>query len=565
LAGYAGSVTHGTSNTSSALTVNLRPTTTTTSNATAVSNASAQDVTLIANVATTAPVNGPANAGTVTFTVRDASSAVVGVPVIATVAANGAASATYVLPAGTAAQTLTISAMYSGTAIFAPSADAKTLTVAPAPIETLTYMLAEGATGLFFDLDVLLVNPNNTAAPVTIKFLKEDGSVITQDRTLDPLTRTTIRVDELSGLEGTAVSTVVTSNLGLPLVVERTMKWDVTGYGAHSEKATPGPATTWYFAEGSQGYFSTFLLLANPEAGPNTAHVTYFREGEEPLVRTYDLLPSSSFTVIAANDAGLVDRAFGIEVTFDHPGLAERATYFGTTPFWSGGHASAGSTAPATQWFLAEGATGSFFTTFVLLANPNDEPADVTMTYLPDAGAPVAKVHNVPARGRKTINIAFEDPALANAAMGFRASSDHPIVVERAQYWPQPVWIEGHASAGVTEAATHWGLAEGRVGGSSNDQTYVLLANAGMNDATVTINFLRTGGTPVTKVFNVPAGSRRNVAVNGAGGDVPELINESFGAVIESTQPIFVERSLYSDAGGVTWAAGTNSTATRLP
>ena len=59
--------------------------------------------------------------------------------------------------------------------------------------------------------------------------------------------------------------------------------------------------------------------------------------------------------------------------------------------------------------------------------------------------------------------------------------------------------------------------------------------------------------------------SRFNVAVTGPGSDVPELANESFGALIESTQPIVVERSLYSNANGVTWAAGTNATATRLP
>jgi hypothetical protein len=44
-----------------------------------------------------------------------------------------------------------------------------------------------------------------------------------------------------------------------------------------------------------------------------------------------------------------------------------------------------------------------------------------------------------------------------------------------------------------------------------------------------------------------------------------ELMNESFGTRIESTQPIIVERSLYSNANGITWAAGTNATATRLP
>ena len=72
--------------------------------------------------------------------------------------------------------------------------------------------------------------------------------------------------------------------------------------------------------------------------------------------------------------------------------------YFGASPFWSGGHASAGATAPSTHWLLAEGATGSYFTTFVLVANPNDDPADLTFTYLPATGSPVT--HDEDARGR---------------------------------------------------------------------------------------------------------------------------------------------------------------------
>ena len=43
------------------------------------------------------------------------------------------------------------------------------------------------------------------------------------------------------------------------------------------------------------------------------------------------------------------------------------------------------------------------------------------------------------------------------------------------------------------------------------------------------------------------------------------FVNESFGTRIDSTQPIVVERSLYSNANGIIWAAGTNATATRLP
>jgi hypothetical protein len=63
----------------------------------------------------------------------------------------------------------------------------------------------------------------------------------------------------------------------------------------------------------------------------------------------------------------------------------------------------------------------------------------------------------------------------------------------------------------------------------------------------------------------VPAASRYTVGLTGAESLVPELIDESFGTVIASTQPIVVERSLYSNANGVIWAAGTNATGTPLP
>jgi YVTN family beta-propeller protein len=430
-----------------------------------------------------------------------------------------------------------------------------------------TYYLAEGATGAFFDTDILLANPNSVATPVVIRFLTGDGASIIETRTLPPTSRTTIHAEDIGGLEATSFSTIVTSTNALPIVVERTMRWDASGYGAHTEKANAGAAPVWYFAEGSQGFFSTFFLLANPQAGPNTAHVTYFREGEPALTRDYALIPGSRKTIDAGDDPELVNRSFGARVTFDLPGVAERAMYFGGDPRWVGGHAAAGTTVPAANWFLAEGATGSYFTTFLLLANPNDEPADVTLTYFPASGEAVTKTDTIAAHQRMTRNIAAEDPALASAAVATRIESTRPIIAERSQYWGTPAWVDAHNSAGVTAAALRWGLAEGRVGGADDAQTYILLANPNTDAAAnVTLTFLRADGTTVIKPFTVPAASRFNVSVTPfADSMAPELTNESFGAIIESTQPIVVERSVYSNANGVTWAAGTNATATRLP
>ena len=131
----------------------------------------------------------------------------------------------------------------------------------------------------------------------------------------------------------------------------------------------------------------------------------------------------SRLTVYAGAIPELVNQSFGAQVTFTFAGAAERAMYFGT-PTFSGGHESAGVTRPSTSWFLAEGATGSFFTTFVLLSNPNATPAAVTLTYLREGGGTVTSVKTIPAGTRLTINIAIEDPSLAATSVATRVTSD---------------------------------------------------------------------------------------------------------------------------------------------
>jgi YVTN family beta-propeller protein len=436
-----------------------------------------------------------------------------------------------------------------------------TLTVIDQPV----YYLAEGATGGFFSTDLLLANPQAVAAPVVITFYKDDGSTVVQNLTLPATSRTTLQVNQITGMAAAAFSTSVTSTNGLPLVVERTMWWDASGYGSSTEKASAAAASQWYFAEGSQGYFHTYFLLLNPHAVPTVAHATYFLEDGSTVQRDYTVPATARLTMDAGSEPALLNQSFGAVFAFDLPGMAERAMYFGDAPRFTGGHAAAGATAPSTTWYLAEGATGSFFDTFVLVANPNAAPATVTLTYLPDNGVPIVKTHALAGHQRLTINIADEDPALASAAVSTRVEADQPVVAERSQYWPHAAWYEAHNSGGETTPGTKWGLAEGRVGGSTNAQTYILIANPGAQAAAITATFLRSDGTTLVKSFIVGPTSRFNIAVTGAASSVPELADESFATVIESTQPVIVERSCYTDANGVTWAAGTNATATRLP
>ena len=196
------------------------------------------------------------------------------------------------------------------------NATTDTLTVT---VASLAYYLAEGATGAFFDYDLVLANPTGVAAPVSTTFLRDDGVTVVDARVLPPTSRTTIRVDDIPGLGSTAVSAVVTSTDVIPIIVERSMYWDGTYYGGHAGSSVPAPATTWLFGEGSQGFFDTYVLLANANAAPANVTVTFLLEFGAPVVRNYTVAATSRFNVFAGGIPELIDKSFSIVVTSDDP------------------------------------------------------------------------------------------------------------------------------------------------------------------------------------------------------------------------------------------------------
>jgi hypothetical protein len=224
--------------------------------------------------------------------------------------------------------------------------------------------------------------------------------------------------------------------------------------------------------------------------------------------------------------------------------------------------------APAAQWFFAEGATGSFFDTFFLLANPNADAVVVRATYLLYTGDSFTKNYTVAGNSRFTLGAAADDPRQANTAFStkFEALGGNGIIAERTMWWPASLpWIEGHNSAGVTTTGTEWAVAEGEVGGPDVAETYVLVANTSSFEGSIRVRVLSEDGAIVTRTFTVTANTRFNINIRD---QFPEMIGKKFGVVIESLgdvpAQITAEVSVYLSADGVTWSAGSNAPATRL-
>jgi hypothetical protein len=436
------------------------------------------------------------------------------------------------------------------------------------------YVVPEGSTGAFFSTDLLIANPTDAPVEANIRLLTETGGDIALgDHLLPAKSRTTIKVDDLPGLATLgAFSSVVTSLSGAPLVVEQSTFWDDTSYGSHGASAIEGPRNKFLFSEGSQGFFETFLLLANPNGVAADATVSFLREGNIPISKPFTLAPNSRTSVAAGTIPELANSSFSIVVDANLPIVAERSMYFGRpelgTRTFEGGHDSPGVSLATTEWNFAEGASGTFFDTFYLLGNAGSRSAQVTFKYQLPGGGTVTTNHVVPAFGRLTVNAATDHPQLASNAFSLALVSSEPITAERSMYWGRTAttpWIEAHNVFGVNEPGTRWGLAEGRTGGSRGFQTFILIGNSSSTASNVRVTFLRTGGAPsLEKLYSVPANSRFNVDVNNM---VPELANQEFGAIVEvaAGAPVIVERALYNNSGRVLFAAGTASPAVRLP
>lgn len=437
-----------------------------------------------------------------------------------------------------------------------------------------TQYFAEGATSAFFDTRLALLNPNASAAEVLLVFQRADSTVITSTMTLAAGARATVRPKTIAGLETAEFSTRIDADARI--VADRTMSWDGSGYGSHAEASVAAPATTWYFAEGAtMGDFDLFYLLQNPGSTTSTVEVTFLLPAPAaPVVKTYDVPAASRFTIwVDQEDPRLASAEVGatVRVVSGPSIIAERSMYrtIGGRTF-DAGHNSAGVTAPAPAWFLAEGATGPYFDLFILLANPGTTDATVDVRYLLPDGSVIQKGYVVAAQSRSNIWVDLEDARLADTAVSAVVESTNavPIIVERAMWWPgsSATWHEAHSSPGATAVGSRWASAEGEVGGAANVSTYVLLANTSTFAGSARVTVRYEDGTSAERTFPIGATSRFNVDV---GAEFPASVGKRFGVIVESLgatpAQLVVERAMYANAGGVSWAAGSNALATRLP
>ena len=432
-----------------------------------------------------------------------------------------------------------------------------TLLVAGLPLQVtqarggpISYYLAEGATGSDLDLDIVIANPNPVDAPISIRFLTPAGVAVARDLTLGALRRTTIRVNEIAGLESTAVSTEVTSVSGAP--------WSSSGRCSGTRTATAGTAARPWTGRARDGISQRGSRASStrtsssriPATRLRADVVTFLLEREPPVTVDMAVGAGERASSWAGSVPALAARAFGILVEADQPVVAERAMYFGAGRTWAGGHESAGVTAPATEWFLAEGATGDYFDTYVLVGNPNDDPVDVAFTFLLPDGRTVNAARSIAGHARLTVPVEREHLALAHGIFdeGHCQRPRHRrasgvLAWRRVEVGRGPQQLRRHRgghAVGACRGARRRGpgvrdLHPGRepLERDGRRQGHVSLSRPGSDPPDVH----GASNEPVQHPARRPHGAARR--------------GPHFGAIVESLNgvPIVVERAMYRNAG----------------
>ncbi|MEW6555309.1 MAG: C40 family peptidase [Actinomycetota bacterium] len=331
---------------------------------------------------------------------------------------------------------------------------------------TLHGFFAEGYTGDGFDTWLLLANPEDRVAQVEVTYLLEGGAPVVKTYDLAPASRFTVLVNGVAGIAPGNVGMSFRSLNGVKVAAERAMYFNYAGKrDGHCSQAITETSQQLYLAEGYTGSgFDTWLLLANPNTAAAEVQISYLVQGGQNVTETRTVPAQSRLTVYAEDK--VVDSSFGTTITsLNGVGVvAERAMYFDYGGGMRGGHCSAAVKQPRNSLCLAEGYTGGYFDTWVLVANPNGGDATARLTFAREDGVEVTRDVTIPALSRFSLCV-NQVPGLEECAFSTRVDANLPVFVERSMYFYYEDYSGGTNCPALQGPSEHRFFAEGYTGG----------------------------------------------------------------------------------------------------
>ena len=209
--------------------------------------------------------------------------------------------------------------------------------------------------------------------------------------------------------------------------------------------------------------------------------------------------------------------------------------------------------------YLSESGTGDAFRTRIAIANPGTRAATVVLTFSRTEGAAVSKTLRIGPHSRATVQPELV-AGLEAAEFSTTIESDEEVLVDRSTSKNGNDYVS-HGEASVSAPSRTWIIADGATHSGLN--LFYVIHNPGSTAATVAVRYLLpVPRAPLSKAYTVAAGSRYTIWVNAEGETDPALApltSTEVSAAITSTAPVIVERQMYLDRDGRSFAVGHGS------
>lgn len=195
---------------------------------------------------------------------------------------------------------------------------------------------------------------------------------------------------------------------------------------------------------------------------------------------------------------------------------------------------SGGVASPSKTWYLAEGCTYGGFQSILTIRNPNEQPAEVGVTYtVPGAHVSGPSVSVCPYGQRQ---IVVSDTVADCSSIGAIVTSDVPVIAQLTTYWNGGA--ASTSTMGAPSAATTWYLAEGNTASWSGFETWITVQNPTSDPAEVHVQFIGDGVKQTGPTFTVAPVSQD---VFNAADYFPE--HTHFATVVTASSPILAVQS----------------------
>lgn len=394
---------------------------------------------------------------------------------------------------------------------------------------------AEGTTRNGFEEYLLLRNPGQDAAVVSVSYQFPEGKPTVQDLVLEPWAGAAICVNDVVG-PGKDVSVAIESTPGIIAERQVYFNYKCAWTGGSVVRGVASPRAEWYFAEGTtRGGFQEWLCLQNPADHEVEAAVTWMLGTGETREQKMTLGANSRQTV-DVNTAVGAGQDVSARVTAAEPIVAERPMYFDYKGAWRGGHTSSGSADLAGEWHFAEGTTRSGFEEWLCIMNPGDE-ATARVEYLFGGEPALEREYQLKAHSRTTV---FVNEAVGpEKDVSLRVTSDADILCERPMYFRyHGAWEGGHDVVGAMEGERTWFFPTACSG--PNFASWLCVANPGAKKNDVLFEVFGEGGDYNSVDVEMAPRSRATFDVSAAAANV-----RNPWIKVTGTQDLIAERPTY--------------------